>query len=250
MDTKPVKPAHNKLNQDYVTCFTLQIPLSLSLPPHPSTSDLLFHPFTLLHLLLRISPSHWVIFPSSPVFCRNHVWNLILSVRLHHAPCHQGAPTLLPFRSPTLHISCQTLTSPTWGSSPPSFLCLPTLASLFFALLYSLCLSPPFTSGFLFLVSWTCLVPSVHRWLNAIRQAYSSPSSCVPPSSLSRYNYSWHYFFLFLILLMVCHMQVDGPVSWTPTWRKKRGLEVNQVFERARGRTSSVVSMEMGDITY
>lgn len=78
---------------------TVIISLCLPLPPHRSTFDLLFlFSSTLLSSSIPsvyFTPlsSYWVI-SSFLLRCRNHVWNLILSVRLHQTRCSQGAPLL------------------------------------------------------------------------------------------------------------------------------------------------------------
>lgn len=120
-----------------------------SLPPfYPPPSPL----YSTLH-------SHWVI-SSFRLLCRNHVWNLILSVRLHQTLGSQG-PLGSPSGPDTPHLLSDSDVSHVGIISPLFSLSLPfsTSSCLFFTLLHSSCLSPAFT----FLVSWTCLVSSSHR---------------------------------------------------------------------------------------
>lgn len=155
----------------------------LSLPASPSSSlhlwpslPLLFHPFILLCVFypaLRVLSDFFFPPPLQKPCLKPDIVCQAPSDSLQ-----SGGPSA-PHQALILHISCQTLTSPMWDSSPPSFFSLPfpISAPLFLSIFYSLSFFLPLLTSRFFLVSWTCSVPSLHRWLNVIRQAYSPSNS-------------------------------------------------------------------------
>lgn len=172
--------------------------------------------------------SCWVISSSTsfpfpfPIY-RNHVWNLILSVRLHQIRCSQGAP-VLSIRAPNLHISCQTLTSPTWESSPPFLpiffflLSLSCSSHLFFTLPHSLHLLLWGFFSRLFNLFCAIIAPSAKFDSTTI---FPPLTPCLPPSPLTSSNYTWHaVFFFFKMANPFDGVPYAGgcSVSWTPTW--------------------------------
>lgn len=102
------------------------------LPPPPSSPSsslhlrpsllLLFHPFILLRppCIPPCTHTEWFLLSASSAETMFETWYCLSgSIRLSAV----RGPSA-PHQAPTLHISCQTLTSPTWESSPPSSLCL------------------------------------------------------------------------------------------------------------------------------
>lgn len=101
------------------------------LPPPSSPSSslhlrpsllLLFHPFILLRppCIPPCTHTEWFLLSASSAETMFETWYCLSgSIRLSAV----RGPSA-PHQAPTLHISCQTLTSPTWESSPPSSLCL------------------------------------------------------------------------------------------------------------------------------
>lgn len=101
------------------------------LPPPSSPSSslhlrpsllLLFHPFILLRppCIPPCTHTEWFLLSASSAETMFETWYCLSgSIRLSAV----RGPSA-PHQAPTLHISFQTLTSPTWESSPPSSLCL------------------------------------------------------------------------------------------------------------------------------
>lgn len=96
------------------------------LPPPSSPSSslhlrpsllLLFHPFILLRppCIPPCTHTEWFLLSASSAETMFETWYCLSgSIRLSAV----RGPSA-PHQAPTLHISCQTLTSPTWESSPP-----------------------------------------------------------------------------------------------------------------------------------
>lgn len=156
----------------------------LSLPASPSSSLHLwpfssssFPPFYPPLCILPCTPrSEWFLLPSSSAETMFETWYCLSgSIRLVAV----RGPLCSPSGPDTPHLLSDADVSHVGFISPLFFFSLPfpISAPLFLSIFYSLSFFLPLLTSRFFLVSWTCSVPSLHRWLNVIRQAYSPSNS-------------------------------------------------------------------------
>lgn len=173
--------SHYSLENHLISPFSLSFSLSLSLclPLWPSLPPL-FQPFILLAALCVFQPALFLMSDFFFDFFPPPVQKPCLKPDI---VC-QAPSDLLQSRGgggPVLSIRPRHSRSPVRRWRLPRWNHLPSLLFLLFpSIFYSLSLSlilPTFHSGVSFLVARTCSAPSLHRWLNVIRQPYSPSNS-------------------------------------------------------------------------